>query len=98
MKQLPLTNYWRVISLYRISSNNSQGNYFYFRTPKGGDYLREGDYSREAFISNISRRRSYPKYFVLLYQAIKEKVKYMNINIEKTVNKQCFCIHSVVNN
>ena len=47
------------------------------------DYSREGDYSREAIISNISHRSSCPVYFVLLYQAIKEKVKYMNITKEK---------------
>ena len=47
---------------YCISSNNSPGaiNFFFF-APKGGDY------SREAIISNISHRRSCPKYFVLLY-------------------------------
>ena len=33
---------------------------------------------REAIISNISQTRSCPVYFVLLYQAIKEKVKYRN--------------------
>ena len=31
-------------------------------------------------------------------QAIKEKVNYMNITIEKTVKNRCFCNHSVVNN
>ena len=51
-------------------------------TPQGGDY------SREAIISNVSCRRSCPIYFVLLYQAIKEKVKYMKITIEKTVKKK----------
>ena len=52
---------------YRISSNNSRGAIISIFAPKGGDYLREGNYSREAFISNISHRRSCPKYFVLLY-------------------------------
>ena len=55
---------------------------------KWGDYLKEGDYSREATISNISHRRSCPIYFVLLCQAVKEKVKYMNITIEKSVKKR----------
>ena len=27
--------------------------YFFFFTPKGGDYLREGDYSRETIISKF---------------------------------------------
>ena len=55
--------------------------------PKRGNCLKEGDYSRDAIISNISLRRSCPKYFVLLYQAIKVKVKYINTAIEKTVKK-----------
>ena len=38
-----------------------------FFAPKGGDRLREGDYSREAIISNISHRGSCLKYFILLY-------------------------------
>ena len=52
---------------------------------KGGHYSREGDYSREAIISKISHWRSCTIYFVLLYHAIKEKAKYMNITIEKAV-------------
>ena len=56
--------------------------------PKRGHFSREGEYAiREAIISNISHR-SHPKYFVLLYQAIKEKVKYMNITIEKKTVKK----------
>ena len=51
--------------------------------PNGGDYFREDDYLKEAIISNISQGRSRPKCFVLLYQAIKEKVKYRIITIEK---------------
>ena len=62
------------------------GDYFYFST-KRGDYSREGDFSREAIVSNISHRRWRSKYFVLLYQAIKKKVKYMNITIEKNCKK-----------
>ena len=54
---------------------------------KGVDYSRERDYSREAIISNISDRRWCPIHFVLFSQAIKEKVKYMNIAIGKTVKK-----------
>ena len=74
---------------YRISSNSSQAIISIF-APKGGDY------SKEAIITNISHWRSCPKYFVLLYQTIKEKVKYMNITIEKTVLKtRCFCNHMV---
>ena len=64
--------------------------------PKGGDHSREGNYSREAIISNISHR-SRSKYFVLLYQAIKEKGKYMNITIKKLYKNWCLCNHSVVN-
>ena len=52
-------------------------------SPKGGDYSREGDYLRKVIFSNISHKRLCPKCFVSLYQAIKEKVKYMNITIEK---------------
>ena len=29
---------------YCISSNNSQGHFFFFFTPKGGNYSREGNY------------------------------------------------------
>ena len=49
---------------YCISSNNF--------APKGGNYSREDNYSREAIISNISHRRSCHKYFVLLYHEIKK--------------------------
>ena len=81
---------------YRISSNNSRGDYFYFRTKKGRllkgrQFFEGGDYFK------YSLRRSCPKYFVLLYQAIKVKAKYTNITIEKTVKNRCFCNHSVVN-
>jgi len=41
-------------------------DYYYFFTPKGGDYLREGDYSRETIISNIAHWKLCPKNFVLL--------------------------------
>ena len=61
--------------VYRISSNNSRGRLFLFSHKKG------------TTISNISHRRSYSIYLILLHQAIKEKVKYMNITIEKTVKK-----------
>ena len=56
--------------------------------PKGGNYSNESDYLTETIISNISRKRSCPICFVLLYQVIKGKVKYMNITIEKTVKKK----------
>ena len=73
---------------YRISSNNSRGDYFYFRTKKRGNYSKAGNYYQmEAIISNIPHRRTCPKYFVLLYLAIKEKGKYLNITVEKTVKK-----------
>ena len=36
----------------------------YFFTQKGGNYLREGDYSRKAIISNIAHRKLCPKYFI----------------------------------
>ena len=52
--------------------------------------MREGEYSREVVISNIARRKLLQNYFVLFsleLQGIKEKVKYMNITIEKTVTK-----------
>ena len=59
--------------------------------PKGGDYSRESDYSREAIISNASAlRRSHPKYFVLFIN--KEKISPQ----KKTVKNRCF--HVVVNN
>ena len=29
------------------------GDYYFFFTPKGGDYLREGDYSRETIFSKL---------------------------------------------
>ena len=38
------------------------GNYSFFFTPKKGSYSREGDYSKEAIISNIAHRKSYPIY------------------------------------
>ena len=42
------------------------GNYFFFRIKKGRDYSSgEGDYSREAIISNVAHGKSCPKYFVL---------------------------------
>ena len=36
--------------------------------------------------------------YALLYQAIKEKVKYMNIIMTMNEKPRCFCNHSVVNN
>ena len=65
---------------YRISSNNSRGQepqwllsgaIISFFAHKGGDYSREGDYLREAIISNVAYWKSSPKYFV--YYAIKSK-------------------------
>ena len=41
------------------------------RIMAGGDYLREGDYSREVIISNIAHRKLCPKY--LFYFPIKSK-------------------------
>ena len=35
---------------------------------KEGDYLREGDNSREAIILNIAHWKLCPKYFVLLFR------------------------------
>ena len=43
-----------------------------FFAPKGGDRFREGDYSREAIISNISHRRSCALN-ILFYYIIKSK-------------------------
>ena len=41
------------------------GDYFFFaQNGNGGDYLGEGNYSREAIISNIAHWKSCPKYFV----------------------------------
>ena len=57
--------------------------------PKGGDYLREGDYSREAIISNISHRSSRPKYIALLYQARKEKSEIHEHYYRKKLKKSC---------
>ena len=65
---------------YGISSNNSRmqepqwllsGAIISFFAHKGSDYSREGDYLREAIISNIAYWKSSPKYFV--YYAIKSK-------------------------
>ena len=38
------------------------GDYFFFFAQKGGDYSREGDYSRGAIISNIAHWKSCLKY------------------------------------
>ena len=54
---------------------------------KGGNYSKESDYSRKTITWNISRKSSCPICLVLLYQVIKEKMKYMNITIEKSVKK-----------
>ena len=37
-----------------------------FCKPKGGGYFKEGDYSREAIISNNAQWKLCPKYFVSL--------------------------------
>ena len=55
------------IHQYRISLNNSLGQFISFFAQKGGDYSREGDYLREAIISNIAHWKSCPKYFVLFF-------------------------------
>ena len=52
-------------SLERKVFSNSPDHYFFF-SPKGGDYWREGNYSREAIISNIAHSKSFSEYFVLL--------------------------------
>lgn len=38
----------------------------YFLPPKGGGYFKEGEYSREAIISNNAQWKLCPKYFVSL--------------------------------
>ena len=67
------------------------GDYFHFSMKRGRLFegrrlLQGGDYFN---ISNISHKRSCPMYmyFVFSYQAITDKVKYMNITIEKTIKK-----------
>ena len=45
----------------------AEGSYYFFHTKKGTIILREGDYSREAIISNIAYWKSYCRYFVLLF-------------------------------
>ena len=54
------------LSVYRISSNNSWGDFFFF-APNGGDYLREGNYSRKVVISRtcIAHWKSCTRYFTL---------------------------------
>ena len=51
--------------------------------------MREGDYSREAIISNISHRSSRPKYIALLYQARKEKSEIHEHYYRKKLKKSC---------
>ena len=51
-------------SLERTVFSNSPGHYF-FLSLKGGDDWREGNYWREAIISNIAHWKSFSKYFVL---------------------------------
>ena len=41
---------------------------------KGGDYSREGNYLREAIYPNIAPWKLCPKYFVLLSQALNQKM------------------------
>ena len=43
----------------------TRSDYFYFSPQTWGDYSREGDYFREAVISNISHWKSGPKYISL---------------------------------
>ena len=52
-------------SAYRISSNNSRGDFFF--APNGGDYFREGNYSRKVVISKtcIAHWKSCTRYFTL---------------------------------
>ena len=86
-------------TVYCIVSNNSQGRLFLFLNQKG-PIIKGRRLFEEAIILNISYRRSCRIYFVLLHHAIKEKVKYKNITIEKNCTKKtrCFCNRSVVNN
>ena len=55
------------IHQYHISLNNSQGQFIYLFAQKGGNYSREGDYLREAIISNIAYWKSCPKFCVLFF-------------------------------
>ena len=51
---------------YCISSNKTTvagGDYFFVQLTKWGDYFREGEYSRQAIISNKALRKLCPKYF-----------------------------------
>ena len=59
------------IHQYCISLNNIS-----FFAQKGGNYSREGDYLREAIISNIAHWKSCPKCFVLF--SIKSKNNHVN--------------------
>ena len=50
-----------------VLSRTIAGRDYFSFAPKEGDYSMEGDYSREAIISNIVHWKSCPKYFVLLF-------------------------------
>ena len=65
-KKGPLCEKNCIICVYRISSNNSQGDYFFFHI-KRERLFKGGDYSREVIISNTAHCKSCPKYFVLLF-------------------------------
>ena len=53
-----------------------------FFSPKGpGDYSREGNFSREAIISNIAHWKSFSKYFVLFSDWIK-KITSTKLNMD----------------
>ena len=67
----------KIILNYRISSNNSRGRLFLFSHQKGA-IIR----GRRLFQIFLTGGRA-----LNIFQAIKEKVKYVNITIEKTVKK-----------
>ena len=73
---------WQELSQVSISSKNSRGGFF--------SHQKGAIIGGKVIISNISHRRLCAIYFALLYQAIKERVKYMNITIEKTVKNGAF--------
>ena len=78
--------------VYRISSNNSRGDYFYFRTKRGR--LFEG---RRLFQIFLTGGRALNILFIIPSNKGKCEIHeyYHRKNCKKT---RCFCNHSVVNN
>ena len=52
---------------YAVFSKTIARTIIIFLTPKGGDYLREGDYSRGVIISNFAHWKSWDRALNLLF-------------------------------